>query len=183
MLQKVKTDGLWATVDAVKSKLDQPILLGYCQVGVVESEGSKLLAKGTRVASNGSHGEVVAVPENLCARIQNEVSDEAASFTVVRAIGLQGIRLLNPTLGEQVVVMGLGLIGLLTVQMLRANGCRVLGVDLDSEKCALAESFGAKVCALSKREDSVAVAEEFSSGSLIQESSCQHRLNRSQWKI
>lgn len=174
VLQKVKTDGLMTTVDAVRSKLDQPIALGYCHVGRVaagekrKAESGKQkendFAVGERVVSNGGHAEVVSVPENLCARIPDGVSDEAASFTVVGAIGLQGIRLLNPTLGERVVVMGLGLIGLLTVQMLRANGCRVLGVDLDSEKCALAASFGATVCDLSKGQDAVAVAAEFSDG-------------------
>ncbi|MDA9830224.1 bi-domain-containing oxidoreductase [Akkermansiaceae bacterium] len=164
VLQKVKTDGLMATVDAVKSKLDQPIPLGYCNVGVVAGEESKAFPAGARVASNGNHAEVVSVPENLCAIIPDGVSDDAASFTVVGAIGLQGIRLLNPSLGERVVVMGLGLIGLLTVQMLRANGCKVLGVDLDPAKCALAEQFGAEVCDLSKGQDAVAAAAEFSNG-------------------
>ena len=164
VLQKVKTDGLAATYDAVKSKLDQPIPLGYCNVGVVAGKGSLAFPNGSRVASNGSHAEFVSVPENLCARIPDGVSDEAASFTVVGAIGLQGIRLLNPTLGERVVVIGLGLIGLLTVQMLRANGCRVLGIDLDPVKCALAESFGAAVCDPSKGQDAVAAAAEFSIG-------------------
>lgn len=164
VLQKVKTDGLWATVDAVKSKLDQPIPLGYCHVGVVAGGEVDGFPAGSRVASNGNHAEVVAVPMNLCARIPDAVSDEEAAFTVVGAIGLQGIRLLNPTLGERVVVMGLGLIGLMVVQMLQANGCQVLGIDLDSEKCALAESFGAAVCDLSKGQDAVAMANEFTRG-------------------
>lgn len=164
VLQKVKTDGLWATMDAVKSKLDQPIPLGYCHVGVVAGGEVDGFPAGSRVASNGNHAEVVAVPMNLCARIPHGVSDEEAAFTVVGAIGLQGIRLLNPTLGERVVVMGLGLIGLMVVQMLRANGCQVLGIDLDSEKCALAESFGASVCDLSKGQGAVAMANEFTNG-------------------
>ena len=164
VLGRVKTDGLNATVEAVKSKLKQPIPLGYCNAGVVAGGRSKKYPKGIRVASNGNHSEVVSVPENLCARIPDEVSDETAAFTVVGAIGLQGIRLLSPTLGERVVVMGLGLIGLLTVQMLRANGCRVLGIDLDSTKCALAASFGATVCDLSKGGNALVAADEFSKG-------------------
>ena len=166
VLQKIRTDGLFATVDAVKAKLYQPIPLGYSQVGTVMASrgGEARWEIGMRVVSNGSHAEVVCVPENLCARVPDEVSDEAAAFTVVGAIGLQGIRLLEPTLGERVVVMGLGLIGLMAVQMLRANGCRVLGIDLDPEKCALAASFGADVCDVSKGEDPVAIAEAFSEG-------------------
>ena len=164
VLGKMKVDGLFATVDAVRSKLSKPIPLGYCNVGLVARGGSEKYPKGSRVASNGNHAEVVSVPENLCARIPDEVSDETATFTVVGAIGLQGIRLLEPTLGEKVVVMGLGLIGLLTVQMLKANGCQVLGVDVDPEKCALAKSFGAEVCDLSKGGDALAAAENFSNG-------------------
>ncbi|HHK75091.1 MAG TPA: zinc-binding alcohol dehydrogenase, partial [Rhizobiales bacterium] len=137
VLAKVKTDGLAQTVDAVRSKLDQPLPLGYCNAGVVLESGISGFEPGDRVVSNGNHAEVVRVPKNLCARIPDGVDDESAAFTVLGAIGLQGIRLLNPTLGECVVVTGLGLIGLLCVQMLRANGCRVLGIDMDSHKCAL----------------------------------------------
>src|SRR5437588_11987932 len=98
---------------------------------------------GDGVVSNGKHAEMVCVPKNLCARIPDSVSDESAAFTVLAAIGLQGIRLANPTLGECVVVTGLGLIGLLTVPMLRAQGCRVLGVDLDATRLRPARQFGA----------------------------------------
>ena len=160
VLQKVRSEGLFATMDAVKSKLDQPVPLGYSNVGTV-AEGEM---QGQRVVSNGAHAEMVTVPRNLCASVPDAVSDEAASFTVVASIGLQGLRLLEPTLGERVVVMGLGLIGLLTVQMLRANGCRVLGVDLDASKCALARELGAETCDLSQGEDAVAAAHEFSDG-------------------
>lgn len=160
VLQKVRSEGLFATIETVKSKLDQPVPLGYSNVGVV-AEGEM---KGQRLVSNGAHAEMVTVPENLCARVPDSVSDETAAFTVIGAIGLQGIRLLEPTLGERVVVMGLGLIGLLTVQMLRANGCRVLGVDLDSSKCELARALGATTCDLSKGEDAIAAAQEFSAG-------------------
>lgn len=164
VLEKVKTDGLMPTVDAVRSKLDQPLPLGYCNVGTVIDSGNTEFDVGTRVVSNGNHAEVVRVPKNLCARVPDNVSDESASFTVLGAIALQGIRLVKPTLGECVVVTGLGLIGLVTVQLLRANGCRVLGVDFDSAKCELARQLGAETVDLSKGEDPIKAAEIFSRG-------------------
>ena len=164
VLDKVKTDGLMPTIDAVRSKLDQPLPLGYCNAGVVLESGVDGFEKGDRVVSNGNHAEVVRVPENLCAKIPEGVDDESAAFTVLAAIGLQGIRLIEPTLGEAVVVSGLGLIGLMTVQMLRANGCRVLGIDFDSSRCEMARQFGAETVDLSKGEDPIAVAQTFSRG-------------------
>jgi predicted dehydrogenase/threonine dehydrogenase-like Zn-dependent dehydrogenase len=165
VLQKIKTDGLWTTIDAVKAKLDAPIPLGYCHVGkVLEADPASGLAVGDRVISNGNHAEVVSVPENLTARIPDSVSDEAAAFTVVGAIGLQGIRLLQPTLGEKIVVSGLGLIGLLSVQLLRANGCHVLGIDFDTHKLALARQFGAETVDLSAGQDPVRAAEQWTGG-------------------
>lgn len=144
VLDKIKTDGLKPTVEAVFNKLGEPIPLGYCNVGevIAVGEGVSGFEVGDRVASNGPHAEYVSVPKNLVAHIPENVSDEEAAFTVVGSIGLQGIRLLNPTLGETVVVIGLGLIGLLTAQLLKANGCRVIGSDLDEEKLALAEKWG-----------------------------------------
>src|SRR5690606_12548682 len=146
VLDKVRTDGLLTTLEAVRSKLGQPIPLGYCNVGVVRDmgEGVEGFRAGDRVVSNGPHADVVSVPKNLCARIPDGVSDEAAAFTVVGAIGLQGVRLAQPTLGEAFVVTGAGLIGLLTVQLLRANGCRVLAIDFDDGRLALARQFGAE---------------------------------------
>ncbi|QQP99247.1 bi-domain-containing oxidoreductase [Lysobacter enzymogenes] len=166
VLEKIRTDGLTTTLDAVRSKLDQPLALGYCNVGTVIGVGPGVTGfeLGDRVASNGKHAEVVAVPVNLCAKIPAEVGDEAAAFTVLAAIGLQGIRLVQPTLGEAVVVTGLGLIGLITVQLLRAHGCRVLGIDFDPAKLALARSYGAQTVDLSKGEDPVAAAQAFSRG-------------------
>jgi predicted dehydrogenase/threonine dehydrogenase-like Zn-dependent dehydrogenase len=167
VLDKVRTDGVAATFDAVQSKLDQPLALGYCNVGRVAKVGPGVegFAVGDRVVSNGNHAEVVCVPKNLCARIPNDVSDDSATFAVLAAIGLQGIRLANPTLGECVVVTGLGLIGLLTVQMLRAQGCRVLGVDLDANRLSLARQFGAElVVNPGTGEDVLAAAQTFSRG-------------------
>ena len=158
VLDKVKTDGLMPTIDAVRSKLDQPLPLGYCNVGIVKDNGGSSFSVGSRVVSNGNHAEVVRVPKNLCAEIPDNVDDETAAFTVLAAIALQGIRLTNPTIGETVVVTGLGLIGLITVQLLRANGCRVLGLDFDSTKCAMAREFGAETVDLSKDEDPISKA-------------------------
>lgn len=166
VLEKVQTDGLAATIDAVRSKLDQPLALGYCNVGRVMEVGAGVSGwrAGDRVVSNGKHAEIVTSPVNLCARVPAEVDDETAAFTVIGAIGLQGIRLANPTLGECVVVTGLGLIGLLCVQMLRAQGCRVLGIDFDPDRLALAQSFGAEVANPAKGDDVLAIALAFSRG-------------------
>lgn len=161
VLQKVGSDGIVPTLEAVRAKLDQPIPLGYCNVGVVAGAGGNF-QPGQRVVSNGHHAEVVRVPQNLCARIPDDVDDESAAFAVVGAIALQGVRLLAPTVGESIVVTGLGLVGLLTAQILRANGCRVLGIDFDSSKCDLASKFGAEVVDLSKCEDPIGKAEAFS---------------------
>jgi len=164
VLNKVATDGLMTTVAAVRSKLDQPLPLGYCNAGVILESDADGFEPGDRVVSNGNHAEVVRVPKNLCVKIPDNIDDESAAFTVLGAIGLQGIRLIHPTIGECFVVTGLGLIGLLCVQMLRANGCRVLGIDFDSNKCELARTFGAETVDLSKGEDPIIIAHGFSRG-------------------
>jgi len=144
VLNKIKTDGLLPTMEAVFNKLGQPIPLGYCNVGKVIAVGGGVLefAIGDRVASNGLHAEVVSVPENLVIKIPESVSNENATFTIIGSIGLQGIRLLKPSLGETIVVIGLGLIGLITCQLLKANGCNVIGIDVDQTKCDLAKKWG-----------------------------------------
>ena len=166
VLDKIRTDGLMPTIEAVRNKLDQPLPMGYCNVGEVVEVGAGItgFAVGDRVASNGKHAEMVAVPVNLCAKVPDTVPDEAAAFTVLGAIALQGIRLVQPTLGETVVVTGLGLIGLVTVQLLKAQGCRVLGLDFDADKLALARRFGAEVVDLKSGADPVAAAMAFSRG-------------------
>ncbi|GAB6194140.1 bi-domain-containing oxidoreductase [Desulfocastanea catecholica] len=165
VLDKIKTDGLLPTIEAVKAKLDQPLPMGYCNVGrVIETDEKSGFKIGDRVASNGNHAEVVNVPANLCTQIPSNVSDESAAFTVIGAISLQGLRLAQPTLGECFVVTGLGLVGLMTVQLLLAHGCRVLGIDFDGAKCSLAKSFGAVAVDLSKGEDPLAAADIFSRG-------------------
>jgi predicted dehydrogenase/threonine dehydrogenase-like Zn-dependent dehydrogenase len=166
VLDKIRTDGLLPTIDTVRNKLDQPMPLGYCNAGIVVDVGAGVtqFAVGDRVACNGRHAEMVSVPVNLCARIPDAVSDEEASFTVVGAIALQGIRLAQPTLGESFAVIGLGLIGQIAVQLLRANGCRVLGIDTDPSRTALAREWGADTVDLARGEDPVAAAEQFSRG-------------------
>lgn len=164
VLEKIRTDGLMPTLTAVQNKLDQPLALGYCNAGVVIDVGPGVqgFTIGDRVASNGKHAEMVSVPAILSARIPDGVTDEAAAFTVIGAIALQGIRLARPTLGEGFVVIGLGLIGLVTVQLLRAHGCRVLGVDFEESKLALARQFGASTVNPSLGEDVLAAAQVFS---------------------
>lgn len=148
VLDKIKTDGLMPTLETVFNKLGQPLPLGYCNVGTVMQVGKGVqdFKIGDRVASNGPHAEFVCIPQNLVAHIPDSVSDEEAAFTVIGAIGLQGIRLLEPTLGEVVVVTGLGLIGLITAQLLRANGCKVIGLDVDDAKLEIARSMGILTC-------------------------------------
>jgi len=144
VLDKIKTDGLQPTLESVFNKLGQPLPLGYCNVGKVIAIGKGVtdFIVGDRVASNGNHAEFVCVPKNLVAKIPENVTDEEAAFTVIGSIGLQGIRLLNPQLGETIVVIGLGLIGLVTAELLKANGCRVIGVDFDQQKVDIANEKG-----------------------------------------
>lgn len=144
VLDKMKTDGIQPTLEAVFNKLGQPLPLGYCNVGKVVAVGRGVteFKVGDRVASNGNHAEYVCVPQNLVAAIPDSVSDEEAAFTVIGSIALQGIRNLNPQLGETIVVVGLGLIGLVAAQLLKANGCNVIGTDFDQQKVDMANAFG-----------------------------------------
>ena len=140
VFDKIKTDGLLPTLETVFNKLEQPLPLGYCNVGKIIGVGNgvKDFKLGDRVASNGSHAEIVSVPQNLVSHVPKNVSDDEATFTVIGSIGLQGVRLVKPTIGETVVVIGLGLIGLLTAEILIANGCKVIGYDIDDNKVKLA---------------------------------------------
>ena len=166
VIDKARTDGVQSTLKTVRSKLNTSIPMGYSNVGIVDALGEDVAgySTGDRVVSNGPHAEMVVAPANLVARIPENVSDETASFTVVGAIALQGVRLAGVTLGERVAVIGLGLIGLMTVQLLRAQGCQVIGLDFDREKLKLASSFGAEVVDLSGGGDGVDEVMQFSSG-------------------
>ena len=166
VLNKAKTDGLINTYEAIKNKLNEPTFLGYCNVGVIKKLGKnvKKFSIGDRVISNGPHAEVISVTENLCAKIPENVEDEQACFTVLASIGLQGIRLANPTFGETILVSGLGLIGLLTCQLLKANGCEVLAIDPDLKKCELANSFGIETFHLKENTDALSWCYQKTSG-------------------
>ncbi|MFW6155405.1 MAG: bi-domain-containing oxidoreductase [Planctomycetota bacterium] len=166
VLDKMKTDGVLPTLEAVFSKLDEPLPLGYCNAGQVVEVGAGVteFAVGDRVVSNGPHAELVAVPKTLCATIPDDVTDEQAAFTVLASIGLQGIRLVGPTFGEKIAVVGLGLIGLVCVQLLRANGCEVLGIDLNADRLARAARYGTEVVDLSAGADPVMAAEAWTDG-------------------
>lgn len=166
VINKIKTDGLLPTLSAVQHKLDQLIPMGYANVGTVIAVGNDCagFAVGDRVVSNGPHAEIVSVPKNLCCKIPPEVTDEAAVFTILGAIALQGIRLTAPCIGETFAVIGLGLIGLLTIQLLRAHGCRVLGFDLDDDKIQLARAFGAISFKIAEGIDVDALAKKYTQG-------------------
>ena len=167
ILRRIKTDGLQPTLEKVFAKLDEPISLGYSAAGVIVEAGSETqgFQVGDRVAVAGagyaSHAEFNYIPENLCAKIPDGVSDADASFATLGAIALQGVRQADPRLGERVVVIGLGLLGLLTVQILKANGCAVMGVDIDPEKVDLVKELGADVAVCG---DAVRACEAFTDG-------------------
>jgi len=166
VIDKIKTDGLRPTIEAVFNKLGKPLPLGYCNTGKIVAIGKGVteFSIGDRVASNGNHAEYVCVPKNLVAKIPENVTDEEATFTVIGAIGLQGIRLLNPTFGETIVVVGLGLIGLITAELLLANGCNVIGFDFDSEKIRIANEKGITALNPAEGTDQVKFVESHTNG-------------------
>jgi predicted dehydrogenase len=145
VLQKIRDEGFLTTVQQVMAKLDEPMPLGYSSAGVVLEcgRGVQELKPGDRVATAGPHAGVVSVGKNLCARIPDGVTFEQAAYTSVASIGLEGVRLGRVTLGERVLVIGLGLIGQICVALLKAQGCRVIGTDVDPAKLEMAKAFGA----------------------------------------
>lgn len=171
VMDVVRREGVMAAYRKVQTKLGEPKALGYSSAGVVEAVGpgaEGLFQVGDRVACAGqghaSHAEVVAVPVALCAKIPDGVGFDEASFTTIGAIALHGVRQADPTLGERVAVIGLGLVGQLTVQILRANGCRVAAYDLDADSVARARGFGAEVAAAGKGDDQVLSALAWTEG-------------------
>lgn len=168
VVDKVKRDGLGSTLRTVKARLDTPLALGYSCSGIVRETGSGVeeFSSGDRVACAGmnyaSHASVVAVPKNLVVRIPDQVSFEEGAFVTLGAIALQGVRTGEARVGESVAVIGLGLLGQLTVQLLKAAGCRVIGIDLDQSKIELARALGADVAAL--RGDAVEAVEAATQG-------------------
>jgi predicted dehydrogenase/threonine dehydrogenase-like Zn-dependent dehydrogenase len=169
VVSKVKNEGLLNTIGAVRDKMAASQALGYSAAGIVTAVARDVddFKVGDRVACAGvgfaSHAEVISVPKNLCVRLPPNVSFEAGAFGTLGAIALQGVRLAVPTLGESVVVIGLGLVGQLTVQLLKANGCRVFGLDLDPSRISLARELGADDAALSD-EDAPKLIERWTLG-------------------
>ncbi|HYO90667.1 MAG TPA: bi-domain-containing oxidoreductase [Pyrinomonadaceae bacterium] len=165
VLERAKNEGVLNTFNAVRSKLGSFTALGYSASGVVVAVGDDVteFRAGDRVACAGvgyaSHAEMLSVPKNLCVRLPGELGFDAGAFGTLGAIALQGVRLAEPTLGEAVVVIGLGLLGQLTVQLLKANGCRVFGIDLDAQKIELARSLGAEAGSLNDADAKRAVME------------------------
>lgn len=149
VVRKLKTEGIKSTLEKVQTKLDQPIPLGYSCAGIVKEVGWNIngISIGERVACGGAlyanHAEYNYVPKNLVVKIPEAVSFEDASCATVGSIALQGVRQCDLRLGENVCVMGLGLLGLLAVQMFKASGCRVIGFDPNRDRCKLAEDLGA----------------------------------------
>lgn len=145
VIEKARNEGLWKTVEQVREKLSEPMPMGYCSAGVVIGCGSGVgeFKPGDLVASNGGHAEVVSVPRHLCAKVPENVQLDQAAFAVLGAIAMHGVRLSKGTLGETALVVGLGLVGQISVGLLKAAGLRVIGTDPDSAKCELAKKMGA----------------------------------------
>lgn len=157
VLQKIRAEGFWATWQSVKQRLDEGMKMGYASAGVVLACGHGVhgFQVGDRVASNGPHAGVVCIPKHLCARVPDSVPFDQAAFTVLGAIALQGVRLARVSLGDTAYVIGLGLLGQITVALLKAAGCRVVGTDPDASKCALALTLGAEAAAPDLGADAV----------------------------
>tara|TARA_B110000858_G_C17806797_1_gene478487 strand:+ start:2931 stop:5033 length:2103 start_codon:yes stop_codon:yes gene_type:complete len=165
-IDKIKVDGLVATYNSISNKLNEPVQLGYCNVGKVIQVGNNVegFKIGDRVISNGNHAEIVNVPKNLCAKIPKNVSDNEAVFAVIGAIALHGIRLSKPTIGEKFAVIGLGLIGLLSLQILKSHGCKAVGFDYDQERLNLAKSIGFDTVNLSKKDNIDSIVKSHTKG-------------------
>ncbi len=170
VLQNIKKEGLKATIDKVRTKLDSLKALGYSTSGVVTAsmDTRNLFQVGDRVACAGqdfaSHAEIVSIPQNLVAKIPDNVSFEDASYTTLGAIALQGLRQTEPTLGDNVCVIGLGLLGQITTQLLKANGCNVFGIDLSNSLVDLAKTMGADNAMLRSDSNLLATIDDFTNG-------------------
>ncbi len=150
VIENIKKEGLFATYEKVMNRLDNYKELGYSSAGVVIESKVNEFKAGDRVACAGYayHSELVAIPKNLAVKVPNNVNFEEAAFTTLGAIALQGVRQARISIGETVVVIGLGLIGLITVQLLKANGCKVIGLDINDRNFGLAQEFGCNECLL-----------------------------------
>lgn len=167
VIANAKREGVMATYEKVKTRLDNYKDLGYSSAGIVLESSVPDFKPGDHVACAGagyaSHAEMAYIPKNLAAKVPEGVTLEEASFGTVGAIALQGVRQADVRLGEYVAVVGLGLLGLIAVQLLKANGCRVIGLDINENNFEIAKKFGCDVCAVSN-EDSIKIVESFTKG-------------------
>jgi len=167
VITKIKVEGLLEAYKTSVTRLDNPVPLGYSCAGIVIDVGKDVqeFKNGDRVACTGSgyasHSEIVWVPENLCVRVPDNVDLESASFVAIGGIALQAVRMASPALGDRVAVIGLGLLGQITVQLLKSSGCYVLGTDVSAEKVNMAIECGAEKGVVSGREDVTSAAREF----------------------
>jgi predicted dehydrogenase len=168
VIDKARREGLLTTVEAAFNRLDQPLPLGYSSAGRIIELGEDVTGfkVGQRVACGGGgyavHAEYALVPKNLLARLPDNVDEDSAAFTTLGAIAMHGFRLAETSIGDQVTVIGLGLLGLLTVAIAHAAGCRVLGIDLDPERVKLANAMGAELSV--KRDEAESAAQSISRG-------------------
>jgi len=156
VLNTVKEHGISSTISRVKNKLDSYKVLGYSGAGLVVQSRCDAFSVGDRVAVGGAgyanHAEIVSVPEKLAVKIPQDISFDDASYTTVASIAMQGVRQADPRLGESVAVIGLGLLGIITIQLLKASGCRVVGIDINENLFNQAKKFGVDECYKSSSE-------------------------------
>ena len=151
MIDKARREGLLTSIDAALNRLEQPISLGYSTAGKIVALGAGMegFQIGERVACAGGgyavHAEYNVIPRNLLAPLPENVDYESAAFTTLGAIALHGFHLAEPLVGEYIAVIGLGLLGLLTVAIANAAGCRVIGIDIDPARVKLANQMGARL--------------------------------------
>jgi len=159
--QIVRRDGLIQTIERILGNLNDYKTLGYSSSGIVIESSSEKFKPGDRVACAGAgyanHAEIVFIPENLCVKLPDNVDFEEGAFTTLGAIALQGVRLANPNLGENIAVIGLGLLGLITVQLLKANGCKVIGLDISEQALDFAKKIGADFVLKSSKSEKEAI--------------------------
>lgn len=170
VLEFLKKEGIKSTLNRVQNKLDSFKVLGYSSAGIVIESGCSEFSPGDRVACAGAgyanHAEIVAIPKNLAAKIPNGVDYEDAAFTTLASIAMQGVRQAEPNIGDNIAVIGLGLIGLITVQLLKANGVNVIGMDINSDNFELAKELGAERTIISN-DDAIDICRSFSNGMLL----------------
>lgn len=170
VMHSVRREGVINTYRKVMTRLEEPTPLGYSSAGIVVEVGERVdgFRIGDRVACGGggyaNHAQVVSVPRSLCVKVPEPVSLEHAAFTTLGAVALQGVRQAEVRLGEKVAVIGLGLIGLLTIQILRAAGCEVLAIDVEPERVELARELGAELAAVRGAEDIGRLVDRFTHG-------------------